>query len=172
MRSFRVWLRSASVVGLAGALVLATGCGKPTGSVTGKVTYKGTPLKGGGVTFVSSEGQSSKSATINEDGTYSVQDIVAGNYKITVDTSFMKTETGGYGSGFMPGGSGGAIQDNGPPPGVTVPEGYTPSSPKAMQSAKKGKNYVAIPPQYANPESTDLTYTVVGGAQAHDIELK
>lgn len=170
MRSLRVWIRTVAVVGLAGVLGLTIGCGRPTGSITGKVTYKGKVLKGGGVTFVSTEGQPSRSASIGEDGTYSVPQITAGEYKVCVDTSFMKAQPGGYASGFVPQGE--ASKDSGPPPGITIPEGYTPSSPKAMESVKKGSKYVAIPPQYAKPDTTDLTYTATGGSQTHDIDLK
>ena len=40
-------------------LVGVSGCGS-TGSVSGKVSYKGTPLKGGTVTFLSSESKPSE----------------------------------------------------------------------------------------------------------------
>ncbi len=46
-----------------------SGCGG-TGSVSGKVSYKGQLLKGGNVTFISSEGKPTVSASIQEDGSY------------------------------------------------------------------------------------------------------
>src|SRR5262245_47013894 len=66
--------------------VMTSGCGPGVGTVSGKVFYQGKVVKGGNVTFVSSEGRPSLSATINEDGSYSVPKITAGAVKICVDT--------------------------------------------------------------------------------------
>src|SRR5437016_5633865 len=83
------WRRSGGFVVL---LVLAAsfaGCAKPTGSVAGKVTYKGNPLKGGHVIFLKADGQS-EWADIGEDGTYHVDKILAGPVKVGVETSSLR----------------------------------------------------------------------------------
>src|SRR5436309_829807 len=58
-------------------LAVAAGCGSGVGSVSGKVFYQGKLVKGGNVTFVSTEGKPSKSTSINEDGSYSLDKLLA-----------------------------------------------------------------------------------------------
>lgn len=158
------------------AAVLVAGCGRPVGSVTGTVTYQGKTLKGGGVTFVSTEGGRSFAATITAEGTYTVPDIVGGDYKVCVDTSSLKGATTTTTS--IPGAAAHAqpVVPKGaktaPPPGVAMPEGYGASDPNAMKSNAAAKRYVAIPPKYADVNATDLTYTFKGGAETFNIELK
>ena len=137
------------------ACLTATGCGS-SGSVSGKITYKGEPLGGGKVVFNSTEGKPSASASIEPDGHYSIDKIAAGAVKITVETKSAQPVKGPPGG--MPT----------PPPGAfpkDAPSMYNPAS------QPKGK-YVPIPENYADPEKSGLTYTVVAGAQPHDIELK
>lgn len=84
---------------------LMAGCSgsAPTGSVTGKVTYKGSPVEGGTLTFVpeSTEGKGVPgSATVAADGTYTVgsygknDGAVIGKHKISyspvMDTKTLK----------------------------------------------------------------------------------
>jgi hypothetical protein len=160
--------------------LLLTGCSQPVGSVTGKVTYNGKPLKGGSVTFVSDEGGQSASGEIGETGTYTVPKILGGKYKVCVDTSYL-SPTQQVGGGYT--GSGGskgrppsaappAPKASGPPPGAEVPEGYTPSNPAEMAAATAAKKYVQIPEKYKTPEKTDLVFTFEGGSQTFNIDLK
>jgi len=134
--------------------VLTSGCGPGVGSVTGKVFYQGKLVKGGNVTFVSTEGRPSLSATINEDGTYSVPKISGGAVKICVDTKSLNP------------GMAKAMKYS-PPAGMKAPEGLN-----AGESAEKlAKRYTPIPPKYGSPDTTTLTYTVKAGAQEHDIKM-
>ncbi|MBN9523993.1 hypothetical protein J0H58_36700 [bacterium] len=157
------------------AALFVAGCNRPVGSVTGKVTYQGKELKGGGVTFVSTEGQQSFAATITPEGTYKVPDLLGGDYKVCVDTSSLKPAKGGlsvpgaaaYQQPVVPKGA-----KTGPPPGAVLPEGYQASDPAAMAKNNSAKRYVAIPPKYAEAGTTDLTYTFKGGAETFDIDLK
>ena len=58
------------------ACAALAGCGKGKGDISGKVSYKGTLLKGGNVTFVNEEGGPSFTAAINEvEGARSVDDL-------------------------------------------------------------------------------------------------
>ena len=66
----RRW-RSCGCVAACALLLAAGGCGKGTGSVSGKVTYKGTPVTSGAVTF-HGEGGWVQSAWISPDGTFMV----------------------------------------------------------------------------------------------------
>ncbi len=88
-------LISRALVGLAAIAVClaAAGCAKPTGSVSGKVYYNDTLLKGGHVIFAKVDGQP-QWAEIKEDGSYSFDKIVAGPVKIGVETSTLRPNPG------------------------------------------------------------------------------
>jgi hypothetical protein len=139
---------------LPAALVLS-GCGG-TGGVSGKVSYKGVPLKGGNVSFLSSDGKGTVSTSINEDGSYSLPRVPTGAVTICVETQSLN-----------PAGKIRAPRYS-PPPGQKAPEGLMAVS----NSAPPAKRYMWIPPQYADPTKSGLTYTVVGGSQIKDIELQ
>jgi hypothetical protein len=57
--------------------------------VMGKVTYKGQPLAGGTITFVSKDGKAKVAATITEDGTYKAT-VPAGEYAVAISTEVLK----------------------------------------------------------------------------------
>src|SRR5262245_30640892 len=106
-------------------LLVVAGCNKPVGTVSGKVTYQGKALKGGGVTFVSADGGRSFVGAIGPDGSYKVPDIVAGTYKVTVDNNSLKGQEKTMGPGgtaapppLVPAGAKG-----GAPAGANLPEG-------------------------------------------------
>lgn len=65
--------------------LLGTGCGKgekPTGTVAGKVSYKGSPLAAGNINFISATG-SAGMAKIDAAGRYKVDgELEAGEYKV------------------------------------------------------------------------------------------
>jgi hypothetical protein len=167
-------VRGLSLVVIPLAALALGGCGRAVGTVSGKVSYNGKTLKGGNVTFVSTEGQPTQSAGINEDGTYTIKTITAGSYKVCVETASLKPKSlsPSMGASGPPGGAKNSKLD----PDTKVPEGYHPSNMAeasiANANAKNAKLYIAIPDQYADTSKTTLTYTVVGGAQTHDIELK
>jgi len=58
-------------------------------AVTGTVTFQGKPLPAGVVTFVGAENQASVAA-IKEDGTYKIDALKPGTYKVTIDTEGLK----------------------------------------------------------------------------------
>src|SRR5256885_16873266 len=70
------------------SVLAASGCGG-TGTITGKVSYKGTPLKGGTVYFISAGGFVGQSP-IEEDGTYTIPKMPPGEVTITVETDSVK----------------------------------------------------------------------------------
>ena len=155
------------MIAIAIGCTLLSGCTRSPATITGKVTYNSLPLKGGSVTFVSSEGRASNSAQIGEDGSYTLS-IAAGKFKVTVDTSSlkppsnaMKGASGNKGVPFKP------LDANTP-----IPEGYTPSNPAEAAIAKNAKRYVPIPDKYADPEKSELTFEVTGGDQVINLELK
>jgi hypothetical protein len=154
-------------------LVAATGCGPSTAKLSGKVTYKGTALKGGTVTFIPDGSGETFSTTIQEDGSYAFQQIKTGKYKVCVDTASVKPGGATTGPAYA-GKAAGAVDKskikNTPPPDANVPEGYRTVDPFSG-AAEAAKRYTPIPPEYGKPETTKLTYEVKGGAQQYDIPL-
>ena len=155
---------------------LISGCGKSMGSVTGKVTFKDKSLKGGTVGFIGTDGQTSATGTIDENGSFEIAQVQAGTYQVIVDTQSLKPKQ----SGNIPSGPKGA-SDNapdpktmGPPPGAVLPDGYKTMSPLDAEAAQKAnlKRFIAIPADYSDPAKSGLTITVTGGPQVYNIELK
>jgi hypothetical protein len=64
---------------------VSTGCGGGKAKVTGTVTYRGTPLPVGTVTFFAANNQIVGSAPIR-DGKYEMKDVPSGPMKISVST--------------------------------------------------------------------------------------
>jgi hypothetical protein len=62
------------------------GCDPTTTRVSGKVTYRGTPLPEGTVMFFCEDGTVVRSSPIAEDGTYAVDKVPVGPAKIAVTT--------------------------------------------------------------------------------------
>jgi len=138
------------------ALLAVCGCGNQTATVTGKVTYNGRLLKGGSVTYVSTEGKPSISGSISEDGSYTLVKVPVGLVKICVDTESLN-----------PANIPKAPMKYGPPAGQSAPEGFSSGD---ADTAKK--RFVKIPETYGKEETTTLTYSVTPGDQQHDIDLK
>jgi hypothetical protein len=67
----------------AALLVSACGCGKPGGTVNGRISYRGHPVTYGSVILVSADG-TSHSGSIKPDGSYTVNRVPPGAVKIGV----------------------------------------------------------------------------------------
>lgn len=182
MRIFtaRVLTSGICCLGMLAACTLLSGCNKPTGTVRGKVTYKGNLIKGGYVSFTSADNGRTASAGIKEDGTYEAHQVPGGNCKVCVDTTALKppSSPGGFkggppGSG-PPGGGPDASKGGGPPAEFAdkLPPGYAGSSPAAAAADRARRLYVQIPDAYSKPETTPLTFDVSGGDQTFDIDVK
>jgi len=138
------------------ALLTASGCSRGTGTVTGKVTFKGKTLKAGNIAFVSSTpGVQSKSTTIDTEGNYKIENMPTGEVTITVETESINP------AGKM------AAPRYKPPPGQKAPEGFETGDPPA----EAAKRYVWIPPKYADWQKSGLKYEVKPGSQEYNIEL-
>jgi hypothetical protein len=127
-------------------VLLAAGCGRdvPQAEVSGTVTYRGKPLPGGVVTFITDRGLSG-TATIGADGGYRLLAPV-GDVKVSVDNRMLrKVRSAGYRISNRPEG-----------------EGLQPLT----------GTYVPVPEKYASAETSGLTRHVDREAQTFDIRLE
>jgi hypothetical protein len=162
--SFRGFLRPAG----AGALLfafLAAGCGPSVGELSGTVLQKnGSPLPGGIITFYPEKGNP-VSATIQENGTYEVNNVPAGPVRIAVDNSALKPGGGGPVGGAF------ALKAIQPPKDAL---GKMKESGKAVPTFEKAKlagKYVRIAPELSRAETSGMTAKVEGGKQQLDVNL-
>lgn len=182
-------LRALSLFAFGGVCAMfVAGCGG-TGDLKGKVTYKGSPLKGGYISFMSTDNAQSFASIIAEDGSYLIAGMKSGTYKVSVDTEMLKSGGAGAGGG-MPSGSssrsGGPPKPQGPPSDskdkTKVPSsdamaaaaaaGYTPGQSPGAALKANAERYVQIPSAYAKPDTTPLTYEYPGGNRTYDVEVK
>jgi hypothetical protein len=150
IQAARLWRGLVGGLCLFGAL-LAAGCGGGKGTVTGKVFYKGEPVRGGNVSFVP-EGGGAVNSAIEEDGSYTVRNVPPGTVKITVENNSFRPAAMQEGPAFM--------------------QKYMKEKKPEMADPDRAKRYVPIPPKYGDASQSDLTYVVKSGKQEHDIELK
>jgi hypothetical protein len=153
-----VSFRDCAVIFACIALLPLLGCGEDDGigqrySVSGKVTYKGEPLKGGNVAFLpDGEGGSGRAASgVIKDGYYS-----------------MTTSTSTPGDGVLPGKYKVGINAN-----------YTDMSEAAKQpggiyqgNRLAGPRIKVIPEKYTNPATSGLTFEVKPTSSTFDIDLQ
>ncbi len=115
-------LRSVSVL----VALAAVGCGgDPTPAVSGKITYRGSPLPLGTVMFVGDDGNG-RDAILRNDGTYSIRPAPVGKMKVVITGG--KPPPGAGGESFIG-------------PDVTVPAKYTkPETTDLTVELKPGPN--------------------------------
>jgi hypothetical protein len=136
-------------------LAAAAGCGTgppkppPSAKVSGTVLYRGQPLPGGRISFVTVAGGFATTATIREDGKYEIS-APTGDVQISVDNSMLMPRRG---SPMQPPQSEGMKQHSG-----------------GAEDPVKGQ-YVNLPSKYFRPDTSGLTYTVKKGDQTHDVPL-
>jgi hypothetical protein len=151
------WRRPSRVAAL--LLVLsAAGCG--SGTVRGKVNYKGQPLGAGTVVFTV-QGKGSVRSEISEDGGYAIYNCPTGTARITVETASgqatpIRDPRAPPAAGMKP------------PPGA-IPEGVEAS---AYRGGSKKGNYTPIPVKYNDPDKSGLECQVHGGSQEYNIDLQ
>lgn len=134
-------------------VVALVGCSKSNSlvpaRVTGSITYKGQPVKGGRLTFYTAE-KVPYDGQISSDGTYTATDLPEGPMTVTIDTEPLKPQAV---KGKVANRRAGMMQQ--PAPGAETPEHF----------------YVKIPAKYAKIETTTLNVTLVRGKQEHNFEL-
>jgi hypothetical protein len=112
------------------------------GDVSGKVTYQNKSVPFGTVMIEGSDG-STRQGNIEKDGSYTVRDVAAGQVRVAVNSPNPKGITLNY-----------KDPNKKPEPYPDVP------------------GWFAIPKQYESIASSGLSYTVKGGSNTIDIELK
>jgi hypothetical protein len=125
-------------------LAVAAGCARPTGTVSGTVTYNGQALSVGTVTFVPQEGPA-QVCSIEPDGRYTVRKVPVGPCNISVVAG---------------------------PPSRGMwnldEKKMVDGSPATKQSPRS----IRIPPRYQDPNQSGLTCMVQRGDNSYDINLK
>ncbi len=128
------------------AVLSAVGCGSGKGTVTGQVQYEGRLLPSGQISFL---GQTGEKQVVNGgivNGMYTVAGVPTGPVKITVRT--------------LP-----------PAVGGVPPHGAPPIQPSGTTLPQTSGEYIPIPPRYADPNQSSLSYQVKWGRQTHNIDL-
>jgi hypothetical protein len=137
------WLRATLFV----LFVLAfSGCSRPKGTVTGKVSYNGEAVPSGTVAFYG-QGDEVSSAPIGPDGTYAATKVPLGEVKVTVTTP-------------PP-----------PDPGAVEKLKKNPMIQERGTTIKQDK-VVSVPRKYNLPGTSGISLTVTQGSQPFDITLK
>lgn len=164
--------RIVSVLGLLTCFALMIGCGggvtNAPARINGKVTYKGAPVTGGTIGFLSKGGEGGAySSGIQPDGSFSATDIAAGDIIVTVETESVNpatkaiTYTGG--DSKMPGKAGA------PKPGTAKRMESSPRPSYAKENAPPA--YVKIPAKYSKKDQTTLKATLKPGDNKIDFDL-
>jgi hypothetical protein len=134
--------------------------------VSGQVTYDGSPVPGGVVTFrpVDSQ-QNSVSAPLDEQGNYEAV-LPVGEVKVSIDNRQLDPRTSPVGN-FRP--------DLPLSPEIKEKLGRgkpAPAKPSESSEKKPSGKYVKIPPRYHDSEKSGIHFTVASGAQKFDIKLE
>ena len=123
--------------------LLLAGCGAPTGTVGGTVTYDGQPVTFGQVAFLSESGAVAQ-GTIDSKGRYRIPRAPIGKVRVSVT--------------ILP-----------PPPAVVRPDAApgTASTPPAYLAISEQRKE-----ELADPDRSGLEYTVTHGEQEHPISIR
>lgn len=152
---------------LAGTLLVLSlgllGCsagGNPNANarVSGGLSYKGQPIKGGAIRFHTPEGVA-YDGLISSDGTYSATDVPAGELVVTVETESISPERKAPKGAEAERRMRMMKSSMQPPPGRGGPV------------ADPSVNYIKIPKKYSNPKTSPLTVTLTPGRQVHNFDL-
>jgi len=144
---------------LLGAVVLIVGCSKGGGvpaRVSGKISYKGQPIKAGTMHFVTREG-TSYTAQITNDGTYTATDLPEGEMIVTVETESVNPHAKGSTSKDADRRMK-SMDAREPPAGA----GGSPKSENA---------YIKIPDKFSKANTSPKSVTLTAGRQVVDIDL-
>jgi hypothetical protein len=152
MNTSRSWRAFVSVLSFScalGIITLGTGCQEPKGALKGSVTYKSSPVTGGGMTFYDQKDKQIGGGTIDENGNYIAVGLPVGKMKVTIETDSAK-QTGRK---------------------LSPAEERALKDKKGVAPSQNKLKYVKIPPKYSDKKKTTLTVEIKGGDQQWDITL-
>ena len=169
--TFRTVIASALCCSL--ALILGCSAGSKA-KVSGVVTSKNAPIKGGNLTM-SSESGGSYSAIIQPDGTYSISDVAAGNYTVTIETETLNpNKPAPKSTAGDKGGEREKMQDEYMKAmGKGGGENKSGAGDSGTGASKEdlAKIYTKIPTKYASKVTSGIQVDVGSGATVKDIPL-
>jgi hypothetical protein len=158
--------------GLIGALVLLVlvGCANRSQAparISGRVTYKGQPVKAGNITFHTAENTPFPSS-LGTDGSYEIVDMATGPMTVTVETESMNPEkkAQSYPTRGNPAGSKAAAMD-----AMRIAAEKESGGGGPMSKEEMAARYVKIPEKYSSPKTSGLTVNISNGRQSKDFEL-
>jgi len=151
-------VRPFRAAGLALLLAALPACTSGKATVTGKVTYKGTPLTMGEIHIRAADG-TEVSGEIKSDGSYTVANVPPGNHKVEIKCIDEKMSNA-YFTALA-----GRNKDGGPPIG-----------PDGKPAPKGGKvfdvdDFSKIPAKYGRYETSGLSIEVKGSSVTKDFPL-
>jgi hypothetical protein len=139
--------RCAIVVVCLPALVALLGCGgPPSGTVKGRVTFKGEPVVLGTIAFHGADGRVASGSISG--GAYRVEKVPVGPATLTVQAHPPAAPLV-------------------PPPGESGPS----ESATQFAAAVARRTFVALPARFADKNTSGLTYAVQNGGQTYDVTL-
>jgi hypothetical protein len=162
------------------ACVFLVGCrtSSTPGNLSGVVKHKGSPLRGGTITFCAPEGGTYGPARIKGDGTYAISGLPVGELVVVVETDSANPKNqismDQYGQGKKPN-----IKDpNAPkdkdakdPKDAKIGPGRgRPADIPAGGAGEPGK-FDAIPEKYNRKETSTLKVDVVAGSQTKNFDV-
>jgi hypothetical protein len=158
--------------GLIVCLLLGTAGCASKGDITGKVLYRGKPLPGGTVTFLPAGGKGAYVSPILGDGSYSLTQVPPGEVKIVVETESRNPAPQGNSQAAAKARTYMEMMQKKMEEEMQKRKQVMPPGRRIVPLPPSKEEYVPIPAQYKDPDKSGLTYTVTGGKQTHDIELK
>jgi hypothetical protein len=126
----------------------AMGCSTTPPSLSGKVTYKGTPVPAGSIVLHSKEGAKTYTGSIQPDGTFTITGAPHGTMVVTVDNKWLKS---------------GAQQEG--------TQGVDPKMLEKMMPKDQGLKYLPIPEKYADPKTSPLVWEITTSRESKDFDL-
>lgn len=145
-------------------LLLAAGCSK-SGTVSGKVYYKGQPLTVGIVQFFPEGKGGDFSSPIEKDGSYRISKLAPGPVKASVISNTTNPIMN------MPPMAGGPFAEKGMKGAAEMMKKSKPEG-EASPTAFDAKGGVSTPAKYGSPETSGIKFDVTGGEQTFDIKLE
>jgi hypothetical protein len=137
---------------------LLTGCtanSQAPSHISGTVSYKGSPVPGGTITF-HSDGEGIYSYALSADGKFAVRNIPKGALLVTVETESVNPKK--------------KVKDYGGKGDKQYQERIAAEGNSAANKTPPPA-YVHIPSKYANAKTSGLTITAAAGDQVHDFNL-